>query len=120
MAEKLWLTIDGKVYHAVLRENSLAEQIAAMCPLELDYTRGGGHEYYAALPKKVSAKGCESTTKGCRNGLYYFEGWNAFSLVFRDCDITPYQIHQIGEFEEDVSTVLEKTGRSIRIHCEAV
>ena len=119
MAEKLRLTIDGNVYYANLRKNPLAEQIAAMCPFELDYTRSGEHEYYAALPQRVSAVGCPATTTGYRNGLYYFEGWNALSLVFRDCNTAPHQIHQIGEFEEDVSTALETAGRSIRIQCEA-
>ena len=118
MAEKLRLTIDGNVYYANLRKNPLAQQIAAMCPFELDYTRSGGHEYYAALPEQVSAKGCEATTKGRRNGLYYFEGWNAFSLVFRDCDTAPYQIHFVGDFEESMSAVLEKAGGSVHILCE--
>lgn len=89
-----------------------------MCPFTLDYTRSGEHEYYAALPKKAAADGCPSTTKGYRNGLYYFEGWNALSLVFKDCDTAPYKIHHIGDFEEDVSGALEKTGRSVRILCE--
>ena len=67
---------------------------------------------------RVTADGCPSTTAGHRNGLYYFEGWNALSLVFRDCDTAPYKIHHVGDFEEDVAVVLEKTGRSIRIVCE--
>ena len=119
MASRIQVTIDGTVYHAVLGEHPLAEKIVAMCPFTLDYVRSGEHEYYAKLPEKASAKGCLSTTEGHGNGLYYFEGWNALSLVFRDCNIAPYQIHQIDNFEENVSAVLEKLGSNIQILCEA-
>ena len=118
MAERIRVTVDGEVYHAVLSENSLTEKIAGMCPFTLDLARSGEHEYYAALPKKASADDCPSTVKGHRNGLYFFESWNALSLVFRDCDTTPYKIHHIGDFEEDIAVILEKTGRNIHVLCE--
>ena len=118
MAKRLRFTIDGVVYHAVLRNSALAESVSAMCPFTLEYTRSNGYEYYSVLPEKAETTGCPSTMKGRRNRLYYFKGWNALSLVFRDCDTAPYQIHHIGDFEEDVSTVLEKMGGRIHILCE--
>ena len=118
MAKRICVTVDGVVYHAVLLRNALAEKIAGMCPFTLDCTRSGEHEYYSTLPQKTAANGCPATTTGHRNGLYYFEGWNALSLVFRDCDTAPYKIHHIGDFEEDMVAVLEKMGRSIHILCE--
>ena len=118
MTKRIRVTVDGVVYHAVLSQNPLAEKISGMCPFTLDCTRSGEHEYYAALPGKAAANGCPDTMKGHRNGLYYFEGWNALSLVFRDCDTAPYKIHHIGDFEEDAATNLEKMGRSIHILCE--
>ena len=89
-----------------------------MCPFAMEYTRSGEHEYYASLPEKAAAKGCKSTTKGHRNGLYFFEDWNALSLVFRDCDTAPWQIYHIGDFEEDMSSTLEKARGRIHILCE--
>ena len=89
MEKRVRFTIDGAIYHATLKENSLAEKITDMCPFTLDYRRSGEHEYYTAL-----------------------------SLVFRDCNTTPYKIHPVGDFEKDVSAVLEKLGRNIRILCE--
>ena len=118
MAKRIRVTVDGVVYHAVLSQNPLAEKIAGMCPFILDCTRSGEHEYYSTLPQKTAANGCPATTTGHRNGLYYFEGWNALSLVFKDCDTAPYKIHHIGDFEEDMAAVLEKMGRSIHILCE--
>lgn len=119
MGKRLCITIDGTIYHAVLQENPIAETVAAMCPFTVNCTRSGEHEYYSALPKKAAAKGSPSTTNGHRNGLYYFEGWNAISLVFKDCDTAPYQINHIGDFEEDVSAALEKAGGTVKVTCEA-
>lgn len=118
MAKRLRFTIEGVAYHATMQENGLSGMIAGMCPFTMNYTRSGEHEYYAVLPGKATAEDCQSTTEGRRNGLYYFEGWNALSLVFRDCSTAPYQIHHIGDFEEDIVAVLEKMGRNVRILCE--
>ena len=71
-----------------------------MCLFELDYSRDGGHEYYVSLPEKASARGCESTTKGHRAGMCFFERRNVLPLVFHDCDTAPRQIHHIGDFED--------------------
>ena len=117
MVKRLRFTIDGRAYHVTLPDNLLAESISAMCPFMLKYYRRG-EEYYAALDGKAVTAGCESTTAAHRNGLYYFEGWNALSLVFRDCDTAPYEIYHIGDFEEDASAVLEEAHGHLHISCE--
>ena len=117
MAKRLRFTINGGVYHVTLTDSPLAESIAAMFPFITKYTRRDG-EYYTDLPKKAVTKDCPATTKGHRNGLYYFEGWNALSLVFKDCDTAPFEIHHIGDFEEDVSAALESADGSLHIVCE--
>ena len=71
MVERIRVTVDSVVYHAVLLEDPLAENIAAMCPFTLDFARSGEHEYYAALPGKTTADGFPATMTGHRNGLYY-------------------------------------------------
>ena len=117
---KKWIrfTVDGMLsYCATLQEYPLAEKISGLCPFTAEFTRSGEHEYYAMLPQKVIAGDCPPTTTGHRNGLYYFEGWNALSLVFHDCDTAPYKIHHIGDFEDDMAAVIENMGRSIHISC---
>lgn len=118
MDRKIKLTVNGTAFQAVLQDNALAENIAEMCPFSADFTRSGGHEYYAALPGKASVNGCTSTTSAHRNRLYYFEGWNAFSIVFKDCSTAPYQIYHVGDFDEELSALLEKSGGSVHILCE--
>ena len=120
MAKYLRFSMDGKAYQAVLQDGPLPETIAAMCPFEAVYTSGGSHEYYATLPSKARAAVGNATTKGHRNGLYFFEDWNALSLVIQDCDTAPYHIHYIGEFDEALSVALEKEGGRVNILCEAI
>ena len=116
----LRFTINGAVYHAVLRDDSLTGRIAAMCPFELEYTRGGDYEYYVSLPQKTTADGgCPPTSIGKRNALYYFEDWNALSIVIKDCNTAPYKIHHIGDYKDDISAALENVGGKIKILCEA-
>ena len=118
MAKRIRFTINGTVYHASLLENALAEKIAAMCPFEAQYRRRGNHEYYTALPHDAMAAGCESTTIGHRNGLYYFEDWNALSLVIEDCNTAIYPIYHVGDFEEGMAAALDKAGGHVRMLCE--
>lgn len=118
MARKIKLTVNETAFQAVLQDNALAENISEMCPFSADFTRSGDHEYYAALPGKPSVISCTATTSGHRNGLYYFEGWNAFSIVFNNCDTAPYQIYYVGDFDEELSALLEKSGGSTHILCE--
>lgn len=118
MARRIKIMVDGVVYHAALQGNALAEEISAMCPFSMNFTRSGKHEYYAALPKKAAVQDCAATMTGHRNGLYYFEGWNALSIVFKDCDTAPYKIYHVGNFDEELSALLEKSGGSVLILCE--
>ena len=119
MGKRIRFTINGVAYPAALADHPLAEKIASLCPFEAEYSRSGNHEYYAVLPKKVSPGDCASTMKGKKNGIYFFEGWNALSLVIQDCNTAPYPIYHVGNFENDVSAALEKAGGHIRILCEA-
>ena len=118
MTTQIKLSIDGKTYHVTLKDNSLTEQLVAICPFTVDCNRSGEHEYYARLPKRLQAKNVESTTTGHASGVYFFEDWNAISLVFCNCNTAPYKIHHIGDFVEDISVLLDKSGRTIRIICE--
>lgn len=118
MTFKLRLTIDETVYHAELPDRTLARQIASMCPFEADYQRSAEGEYFTRLPDEVSISGCEKTTIAYKNKLYYFAGWNAFSIVFADCDIAPYEIVYLGDFQEDIANQLKNEGTAVHIICE--
>ena len=53
-----------------------------------------------------------------RNRIYYFAAWNALSFVYRDENISPYQVTYFGEFPEDMSTLLETAGSKVDISLE--
>ena len=48
----------------------------------------------------------------------YFGGWNCLSLLFDDVNVAPYKLVKIGDFEEDVASILKDSGDSISIKIE--
>ena len=115
---KLHMIFQEQVFHVVLKDHPLTQSIIAMCPFDATYTRGGNHEYYTTLPDKADVKNCPETVDGEKNKLYVFPEWNALSLVIRDCCVAPYRIYEVGQFEEDVASVLARYGNSVHIRCE--
>ena len=108
-------TIDGQVFNVNTNDDSLVTQIAAMCPLSLEFSRSGNHEYYSRLPKKVDESNSTKTTKAHAGELMYFGGWNCLSLLFADADIAPYQLVKIGEFDREMVSLLKKSGNSVKV-----
>ena len=112
------ITIDGKHYGIALEKTALAESIAAMCPITLNMSRSGSHEYYAPLPQRAKTDGAPATSQVKRGGVYYFAPWNAFSLVFADMEIAPYKVSIVGQAEEALAASLEQTGGQLNITIE--
>ena len=117
MLRKLRLTVEGTVFHATLANNPLAESISAMCPFILKYVKRDT-EYFAILPKDAITAGCKSVMDAHKNGLYYFEEWNALCLLFRESHTAPYEVYHVGDFEEDIATALEDAGNHLHITCD--
>ena len=112
------ITANSKSFPITLADSALSNSISAMCPITLDMSRLGEHEYYAALPRRVKTVGAAETSQVNRGGIYYFATWNAFSLVFRDTNIAPYSVHIVGQTEEELASVLEQSGGKITITME--
>ena len=109
--------IDGNEYRVTLVDNALSSSFAAMLPLDMELSRSGGHEYYASLPKALDTEGARLVSKVKDNGLYYFKAWNALSLNFKDMDISPYEVHELGTIEGAVE-VLENSGTKLIVKFE--
>ena len=109
------LTINGHVFNVNTNEDPLVAQIAAMCPLSLEFSRSGNHEYYSRLPRKVDESNSTKTTKAHAGELMYFGGWNCLSLLFADADVAPYQLVKIGEFDREMVSLLKKSGNSVKV-----
>ena len=120
MRGRFCFTIEGRKFYAGMQDTPLAEQIAAMCPFERTYTRNMGNEYYTKLPVQARQDGSELISKANKNQICFFEAWNAMNIIFKDCDIAPYKIAYMGEFEEDVSQLLLNEKDTLLIQCEDV
>ena len=109
--------INDTVYSVILVDNALGSSFTAMIPLEIELSRSGGHEYYAALPKELNTDGARHVSKVKSNGVYYFKAWNALSLNFKDMDISPYEVHELGTIE-GAEEILENSGSKLIVKFE--
>lgn len=106
---------NGKEYRVSTEDNQLTAALGELLPLKLRMTRSDEHEYYAALPKNVSADGAKSTSHVKAGWLYYFKEWNAFALNFREKEIAPYSVYVIGKAQGGIENILAGSGANIEI-----
>lgn len=118
MGNIIKLTLDGKNYTATLKDNRTVEDILNMLPLELTLQRYAGHEYYSSLPEKPSMEGVPVTSEAHAGGIYYYDGWNAFTVLFGDANIAPFEVVHVGDVHEDVITPLSVAGANITAKIE--
>ena len=112
------ITIDGKVFHANMVDNDITEEIEKHLPFKAIYYRYTEHEYFTRLPFKTSDKNCKKETFASKNEIWYFGGWNAFTILFGDCDTSPFEVVKLGELEEDVVDNLKNNKEEIEILVE--
>lgn len=112
------LTLDGKEYTATLNDNRTVEDILNMVPMKLTLQRYDGHEYYSSLPKKPSIKGVPMTSEAHAGGIYYYDGWSAFTVLFGDAHIAPFEVVHIGDVNEDVISQLAVAGANVEAKIE--
>ena len=115
---RLKVTISGQTFHVQTCDDSLVGQIASMCPMEMEFSRSGNHEYYSRLPKNTNDSKSQKTSDAHKNELMYFGGWNCLSLLFEDVNVAPYQLVKLGDFEEDIASFLEQSTDTIFIKIE--
>ena len=117
MGKSIKLTLNGKVYTAVFNDNRTVEDIINMMPMELTLKRYAGHEYYSALPEKPSIKDVPMTSVAHAGDICYFDGWNAFTVLFGDAHIAPYKVVLVGHVNEDISP-LAAAGDTVKAKIE--
>ena len=107
--------IAGKTYKASVNDNKTSQDIIKNLPLSLNYVRYAEHEYYAELPlKPVFDK--ERTSHILAGHIYYWDGWNAFVINYKECDISPYKVVHIGEIEDkSIVKYLETADKNISV-----
>lgn len=81
-------------------DNPLVEKIAAMCPFEADYQRYTEHECFTRLPRRADHRGCALTHMARKNQVFYFQGWNAFTILFGDCGAAPFDVVHLDQRTE--------------------
>lgn len=110
------LKIDGKTYMVALQDNKTVDDILEMLPLSLHLQRRANHEYYDSLPQKPEISGVPMTSDAHAKGIYYYDGWTAFTVLFGGANISPFQVVHIGDIVEDeIIEHLKNAGEMIPI-----
>ncbi len=109
------LEFNNSIYEIQAEDSKLTCDIQHLLPVTLTLTRSADHEYYGSLPQKAGTDGARLTSRVEEGGVYYFQAWNAFSLNFRDMDISPYQVHYVGKAGKELAAALEASGRTITV-----
>jgi len=115
---KFKFTVNGKVFHANMTDNDIVIQIAQNLPMEREYLRFSGHEYYTRLPFPTSDRRCKKEFQAHKNEIWYFGGWNAFTILFGDYNTAPFEVVKLGEMVEDIASYISGLGDKITILCE--
>ena len=114
------ITIDNKVFHANIIENDITKEIEKHLPFKAVYHRYKEHEYYTRLPFPTNDRTCKKETMACKNEIWYFGGWNAFTILFGDYDTSPFEVVKLGELDEDVVDTLKNKKEELEILIEKV
>ena len=111
-------TINDQVYHANMVKNDITTEIAKHLPFEATYNRYTEHEYYTRLPFPTSDRNCKKEFMAHKNEVWYFGGWNAFTILFGDCNTAPFEVVKLGEIKEDIVPALKNEKQTLNILCE--
>lgn len=113
--QRIKIQINEKEYEVKLDNNKTVKDILSNLPLNLKLSRYAGHEYYSELPFTPTFD--QDRTSNIKAGhIYYWDGWNAFVINYKDYDIAPYKVVHIGEIlDTNVSEILNQSDNTINI-----
>lgn len=112
------ITVYKNVFYADMIENSITKEIEKHLPLELVYNRYTEHEYYTRLPFFVSCENCKKQTLANKNEIWYFDGWNALTILFDNCDTSPFEVVKLGDVNGDIASFLKDGKDKVKILLE--
>lgn len=112
------ITIENQLFHANMIENDITKEIEKHLPLTTIYHRYTEHEYYTRLPFPISDNNCKKETLAHKNEIWYFGGWNAFTILFGDCNTSPFEVVKLGKLEEDIIPILKENKQELEITIE--
>ena len=58
------------------------------------------------------------TSNAYTGGIYYYDGWSEFTVLFDDSHIAPFEVVYIGDVNEDVISPLAEAGATVEARIE--
>ena len=109
------IIFNNKKYSLSTVNDTVSKELSKMLPVKLNVSRSADHEYYGILQNLLSVDDAERVSFAKADHLYYFKEWNALALNFRDVDIKPYYVYDLGIFPAELSALLKSEQAEIEI-----
>ena len=96
------ISIANHVFPLKLGDNPTARDFADKMPLQLRVVRTFNNEFTCTLPVPLIDDSTGVTSRLNEGSVYYFGLWNAFVMVLKNVNISPYSVVHIGDIEGDI------------------
>ena len=99
--------IKNQVFPLELKDNKTALDFLQKLPLHIRLVRSLNNEFTCTLQEPL-VDDREGATGRIRTGsVYYFSLWNAFVLVLKNVNLSPYSVVHIGDIKGDITPLFD-------------
>lgn len=99
--------IKNQVFPLELKDNKTALDFLQKLPLHIRLVRSLNNEFTCTLQEPL-VDDSEGATCRIRTGsVYYFSLWNAFVLVLKNVNLSPYSVVHIGDIKGDITPLFD-------------
>ncbi|MBR4366889.1 MAG: hypothetical protein IKP43_08935 [Bacteroidaceae bacterium] len=102
------IEIKNQVFPLELENNPTALDFYNKLPLQVRLVRSLSNEFTCTLQEPLvdDSEGATSRIRCC--SVYYFSLWNAFVLVLKNVNLSPYKVVHIGDIKGDITPLFDK------------
>ncbi|MBR3454779.1 MAG: hypothetical protein IKH26_05615 [Bacteroidaceae bacterium] len=102
------IEIKNQTFTLELEDNPTALDFYHKLPLQIRLVRSLSNEFTCTLQEPLVDDN-EGATSRIRSGsVYYFSLWNAFVLVLKNVNLSPYSVVHIGDIKGDIIPLFDK------------
>ncbi len=96
------IRIKNSVFPLELQDNPTALDFCGKLPLQVRLVRSLNNEFTCTLQDPLVDNIDGATSRLQEGAVYYFSLWNAFVVVLRNVNISPYSVVHIGDIRGDI------------------
>lgn len=101
------IDIKNQTFPFELQDNPTANDFVKKLPLQLRLVRSLNNEFTCTLQEPLVDDSEGATSRARSGSVYYFSLWNAFVLVLRSVNLSPYRVVHIGDIKGEITQLFE-------------